>query len=296
MRRNRKRRLIKSNLISLFLIVAIMSGLALSIYYSKTSQTMIAQSYYENERTVTTTQPLIIIDAGHGGIDPGSDSQGILEKDINLVIALKLQEVLIENGYAVLMTREDDSSLELRERSDFANEQEADLFISLHQNCYAQDESVNGIEVYYNSDKTTNDQQLAQMIQEALINETGAKNRGIRSDTGLVVTRETKMPAVLVETAFISNDYELDEKCNKRRPSKVSKKPVRKESRNARRTNRRLKEWFNPNVAVEDLTDALEIINNVATNAQRSDDFSSAKPITAVATQLKSVINSLKIK
>ena len=184
-----------------------MSGLALSIYYSKTSQTMIAQSYYENERTVTTTQPLIIIDAGHGGIDPGSDSQGILEKDINLEIALKLQEVLIENGYAVLMTREDDSSLELRERSDFANEQEADLFISLHQNCYAQDESVNGIEVYYNSDKTTNDQQLAQMIQEALINETGAKNRGIRSDNGLVVTRETKMPAVLVETAFISNDY-----------------------------------------------------------------------------------------
>ena len=108
------------------------------------------------------------------------------------------------------MTREDDSSLELRERSDFANEQEADLFISLHQNCYAQDESVNGIEVYYNSDKTTNDQQLAQMIQEALINETGAKNRGIRSDNGLVVTRETKMPALLVETAFISNDYELD--------------------------------------------------------------------------------------
>ena len=76
----------KRNLISLFLMVAIMGGLALSIYYSKTSQTMIAQSYYETERTVTTTQPLIIIDAGHGGIDPGSDSHGILEKDINLEI------------------------------------------------------------------------------------------------------------------------------------------------------------------------------------------------------------------
>ncbi len=96
--------------------------------------------------------------------------------------------------------------------------------------------------------------------------------------------------------AYPSNDYELDEKCNKRRPSRVSKKSVKKESRNARRTNRRLKEWFNPTVAVEDLTSALEIINSVATNAQRSDDFSSAKPITAVATQLKSVINSLKIK
>lgn len=211
MRRNQKKRLMNRHLILLFLMVAIMGVIVLSIYYSNSSQqTMITQSYYETERTVTTNQPLIIIDAGHGGIDPGSDSHGILEKDINLEIALKLQEVLHENGYSVLMTREDDNSLSLRERSDFANEKEADLFISLHQNCYAQDASVHGIEVYYNSDKTTNDQQLAQMIQESLINETGAKNRGIHSDNGLVVTRETIMPAVLVETAFISNDDELD--------------------------------------------------------------------------------------
>lgn len=211
MRRNQKKRLMNRHLISLFLMVAIMGVIASSLYYSNRSQqTMITQSYYETERTVTTNQKLIIIDAGHGGIDPGSDSHGILEKDINLEIALKLQEVLHENGYSVLMTREDDNSLSLRERSDFANEKEADLFISLHQNCYAQDASVHGIEVYYNSDKTTNDQQLAQMIQESLINETGAKNRGIHSDNGLVVTRETIMPAVLVETAFISNDDELD--------------------------------------------------------------------------------------
>lgn len=208
MRRNRKKSLIQS--IILFLIVAIISSIELSMYYAKTSKVMIAQSYYETERTVTTAQLLIVIDAGHGGIDPGSDSQGFLEKEINLEIALKLQEVLHENGYSVLMTREDDSSLSLRDRSDFANEKEADLFISLHQNCYAQDASVQGIEVYYNNDKTTNDQQLAQIIQESLINETGAKNRGIHSDNGLVVTRETTMPAVLVETAFISNDHELD--------------------------------------------------------------------------------------
>ena len=168
------------------LIIFILLTLILSFPYAKASLPLFGKT--------------ITIDIGHGGKDPGTVVNNILEKDINLEIALKLQEVLIENGYAVLMTREDDSSLELRERSDFANEQEADLFISLHQNCYAQDESVNGIEVYYNSDKTTNDQQLAQMIQEALINETGAKNRGIRSDNGLVVTLETKMPAVLVET------------------------------------------------------------------------------------------------
>lgn len=90
--------------------------------------------------------------------------------------------------------------------------------------------------------------------------------------------------------------YSMDENCNKTRQRRTAKRPVRKESKNSKKTNRKLKEWFNPNIAVEDLTDALEIINNVATNAQRSDDYSSAKPITAVATQLKNVINSLKIK
>lgn len=94
--------------------------------------------------------------------------------------------------------------------------------------------------------------------------------------------------------AYPSDDYELYEKCKVR---KTANRANRKESRVAtRRTNKKLKEWFNPNAAVEDLSDALEIINSVATNAQRSDDFRSAKPITAVATQLKDVINSLKIK
>ena len=94
-----------------------------------------------------------MIDPGHGGIDSGSENEGILEKDINLEISLKLKQALLDKGYRVLMTRSDDTALELRERSDFANEAEADLFISLHQNCYSQDTSVSGIEVYYNDDK-----------------------------------------------------------------------------------------------------------------------------------------------
>ena len=98
MRRKRKKS-IRRTLILLFLVIAIMGVTALSIYYSNSSQqTMITQSYYETEHTVTINQPLTIIDAGHGGINPRSDSQGILEKEINLEIALKLQEVLHENG------------------------------------------------------------------------------------------------------------------------------------------------------------------------------------------------------
>ena len=154
-------------------------------------------------------QPLIVIDPGHGGIDSGSENEGILEKDINLEISLKLKQALLDKGYRVLMTRSDDTALELRERSDFANEAEADLFISLHQNCYSQDTSVSGIEVYYNYDKTTNDERFSQLIQQALVDSTGARDRGIREQDSLVVTRETTMPAVLVETAFISNPQEL---------------------------------------------------------------------------------------
>ena len=161
------------------------------------------------DRFFSPPKKIIIIDAGHGGTEPGSVKQGIQEKDINLQIALQLQKRLEAKGYKVVMTRDDDTAISLKNRAKLANQAKGDLLISIHQNSF-RDASVHGIEVYYNSDKTTNDQQLAQMIQESLINETGAKNRGIHSDNGLVVTRETIMPAVLVETAFISNDDELD--------------------------------------------------------------------------------------
>ena len=109
----------------------------------------------------------------------------------------------------MIMTRNDDSFLELYERSDLANETKADLFISIHQNSYMEDSSVNGIEVYYNSEKSTDDEKLAKSIQDGLINETRATDREIRSDNGLVVIRETTMPSVLIETAYISNKNEL---------------------------------------------------------------------------------------
>lgn len=96
--------------------------------------------------------------------------------------------------------------------------------------------------------------------------------------------------------AYPSNDYELDEKCNKSKSRRATKRPVRKESRNTRRTNRKLKEWFNPNEAIIELTDAFDIINSVATNAERSDDYASAKPLRALATQIKNTINDLKIR
>jgi len=152
----------------------------------------------------------IMIDAGHGGDDPGSVNRNVLEKTLNLEVALKLEKALKKEGYKVIMTRNDDTGLGLYDRAKLANEAKVDLFISLHQNSFA-DSHVHGIEVFYNENiKSIQGKELAQLIQSSLVTETGAKNRGIRSDNKLVVTRETKMPACLIEMAYISNDAELE--------------------------------------------------------------------------------------
>lgn len=155
-------------------------------------------------------QKLVVIDAGHGDEDPGSTISNVNEKDINLEIALKLKAALEAEGYEVMMTRSDDTYLTLDERATFANQVEADLFISIHQNAYIEDSSVNGIEVYYNeSTKPAEDAQLAQLIQTGLVEATGARDRGTRAYDELAVTRKTEMPAVLVELGYMTNKSEL---------------------------------------------------------------------------------------
>ena len=202
---------IKYFIFSLILGMIFISDFKIKDYYETKTQVASAVSYYEIGRTLRKIEipKLIVIDAGHGDFDSGGENLGYFEKDINLELALKLEEALKEAGYAVIMTRNDDSFLELYERSDLANETKADLFISIHQNSYMEDSSVNGIEVYYNSEKSTDDEKLAKSIQDGLINETRATDREIRADNGLVVIRETTMPSVLIETAYISNKNEL---------------------------------------------------------------------------------------
>ena len=161
------------------------------------------------DRFLSSTKKIIIIDAGHGGTDPGSVKQGVQEKNINLQIALKLQKRLETKGYKVVMTRTDDTAISLINRAKLANKAKGDLLISIHQNSF-KDSSVHGIEAFYNPGKETLDGQLANCIQEALINYTQAKDRHVRAVTNLVVIREAKMPACLIESAYISNDTERE--------------------------------------------------------------------------------------
>lgn len=150
---------------------------------------------------------LIVIDAGHGGHDPGASSGGYKEKDIALDAALILKRKLENAGFKVYMTRERDNYVKLYDRAGIANQLNADLFISVHINA-AKSTKANGIEVLYDPENTRNNYTLAKKIQSELISATGAYNRGVVSRPDLVVTRETEMDAVLVELGFITNAEE----------------------------------------------------------------------------------------
>ncbi|KOS28091.1 N-acetylmuramoyl-L-alanine amidase, partial [Bacillus anthracis] len=162
----------------------------------------------------------IIIDPGHGGIDPGKDTKGLHERKIVLDTSLRLQKLLEKNTpFTALLTRKADtrpgknqkSSLEKRVK--FAKENNGDIFVSIHAN--ASKDNAQGTETYYyKSSKTekTNphvkdSHVLAEKIQNRLVEALQTRDRGVKHDD-LYVIRENKMPAVLTELAFIDNDID----------------------------------------------------------------------------------------
>lgn len=148
--------------------------------------------------------PKICIDPGHGGKDSGAIGLDLQEKNIVLSISKKLKSLLQEKGLTVYMTREDDRFIELKERCVIANNLKADLFISIHCNS-AENKKAYGFEIYH-SPASMKGQKLCADIKLA-INENKdiiRTDRGIKTANFTVLTN-TNMPAVLVETAFISN-------------------------------------------------------------------------------------------
>lgn len=146
----------------------------------------------------------IVVDAGHGGEDPGAVNQGRKEKDDNLKIALELGKILEQNGIDVVFTRTTDVYQTPFEKAQIANRAGADYFISLHRNSSERNNQYNGVEslVY---DKSGVKLDMAENINGAL-GELGFKNLGVKERPGLVVLRRTNMPAVLVEMGFINSD------------------------------------------------------------------------------------------
>lgn len=162
------------------------------------------------QQPVSIDELTIVIDPGHGSEQsPGAVCEGIYERDVNWQIALKVKAKLEDRGLKVYLTRGDDNVMVTpKERADFANEKKADLFVSIHQNSVDNNESARGIETWYSPYNHSQSRQLADTVQKAVIGKTAAKDRGIKDDTGLVVTNFTKMPSCLIETGFLTNPEE----------------------------------------------------------------------------------------
>ncbi len=146
----------------------------------------------------------IMLDAGHGGRDPGAVYNGRQEKDDNLALTLAIGEILQGRGIDVLYTRTTDVYESPYQKAMEANEAGADFFVSIHRNSYPTDNTVSGVEtlVY---DKSGLKLQMAENINEQL-ESIGFVNLGVKERPGLVVLRRTRMPAVLVEAGFINSD------------------------------------------------------------------------------------------
>ena len=199
----------------------------------------------------------IVIDPGHGGKDPGAlGDRAIEEKGIVLSISKRLKEILTAKGYSVLMTRETNRFIPLKERTQFATRHKADLFLSIHANA-SESPQANGIETYYldvsstdkaseqiaarenansgysiqelesllkgiiRESKSEDSRRLAEHVQRKLVQATGAVDRGVKH-ARFVVLIGTKVPAILIETGFVSNSTERQKLATTAYQSKVA--------------------------------------------------------------------------
>lgn len=159
--------------------------------------------------------PKIVIDAGHGGSDPGAigynddGSVALQEKDATLPIANRLYEILRENGVDAYYTRNTDVYVTLAERAEFANNIGASLFVSVHCNAFTTTDVQGSLVMHHTSKDTSaygvSGQDLANNILKYLPDALGTQNRGRMDGSAMYVIRRVDMPSVIVETAFITN-------------------------------------------------------------------------------------------
>lgn len=176
-------------------------------------------TFYENGKKTDSYQTnigTIVIDAGHGGVDPGKVSgSGTEEKDINLSIALKLKPMLEADGYHVVLTRENDEAIctgsyskveDLENRVDIISDSEAAFVISIHQNSYT-DSSVHGAQVFY-CKESEEGKNIAEFIQNSLLDVDPDNKRLPKADGSYYLFVHTECPIVIVECGFLSNPEE----------------------------------------------------------------------------------------
>ena len=169
------------------------------------------------------TKRSIFLDPGHGGSDPGAISGGVREKDLALSVYNKVSSKLASLGYTVLTSRNVDKDVDLVDRAEQANNANADMLLSIHFNAGGRG-IARGIETYYyqsqedrvpkinkenhnNAERLERSRKLANKVQQNLLYQTGANDRGVKR-ASFTVLRETSIPSILVELGFIDNPEE----------------------------------------------------------------------------------------
>lgn len=152
----------------------------------------------------------ICVDAGHGGSDSGavgSEPFRLAEKEVTLQVSLRLEQELEQRGHRVVMTRRVDRTLGLLARARFANRLKAELFVSIHANAAAT-ASAEGMEVYHFPESREGRSTAVAVLKSLVAALPDHKNRGVK-EANFAVLRVTEMPAVLVETEFITHPRQL---------------------------------------------------------------------------------------
>ena len=202
----------KRNLIEPVLGFCLLGIVILAVKYGSIHVTGSTDAYIKE-------MPVVVIDAGHGGTDPGKVGvDGSLEKDINLAVAKRLKTYLEQDDIRVIMTRETDTGLysdtdsrkkmaDMKKRCEIIEESGADLVVSIHQNSY-HEESVSGGQVFYYRDSAKG-KALAEILQIRFSYVLGEQNRRLPKANGnYYLLLHVKCPIVIVECGFLSNRKE----------------------------------------------------------------------------------------
>lgn len=152
--------------------------------------------------------PVVFLDAGHGGTEAGAHSGDTYEKDINLQIVQKVKAILEKDGCQVFLTRDSDTSVTPEDRVTTAEKCGADVFVSVHQNSLDGDSSPHGVKTHCSSEAHEKSSDLASMVQNAVIKTTEAKDRGVEDSSAQYVLQSKQFPSCLIETGFLTSDTE----------------------------------------------------------------------------------------
>ena len=149
----------------------------------------------------------VVLDAGHGGADPGSMEKGVCEKDVTLQVALRTAELLDEAGVDYILTRTEDEGVGIDQRIEYARDESAAIFISIHCDWYEKSR-INGTSTLYDANSEAS-KEMAPLIQSHITPGLGTSDRGVHPHTDLVLLRDFNIPAVVVELGFLSNAHDF---------------------------------------------------------------------------------------